>query len=466
MRGIALAAGLLLLAWLPGLAAAASPAPPAAPAAPESPPRTPQRLHPMPVPGQGAPAAPHGPDELDCRGCHQAKHRGVVQMWVGTGGRGAPPIPSHMFQVRVECVACHVAPKETTEASSLVGQTFRPSEEACLSCHGPKYRGMLAQWVATLGNMRAVVEPKAMAARAVLAKAAPAHPRLARARKLAADADFNVRYVAAARGVHNVFYAADLLKLANVWLDESLALLGAAPAGGDDRLVRGGYCAVLCHEPLGVKAKPTVTFGGKPLPHVRHVEELGATCTSCHSAEKHKAVTATRATCTGCHHSPRNERCESCHGAQAAFYRGQTKTALAPVAPNVMAETVSCTGCHDFGAKSWRQAMPGKCTECHEAAYLAILPEWAGGLAGELRAARTALGEAERALAAARRAGRGSAEAEALVKDAREAVSLLAAAGAAHNPLAAGALLDVARERAAKARGLAGAATGGRGAAK
>lgn len=449
MRRLALAAVLVLAAWMPGAAAQ------------EPTPRGSLRPPPSPAPEQAAPAVPHGPEELDCRACHQAKHRGVVQMWTGTGGRGAPAIPSHMFQVRVECVACHVAPKETAEASSFVGQTFRPSEAACLGCHGARYRGMLGQWISTLARMRDALEPKLAAGRAALATAAPTHPRLARARKLVGDAEFNVRYVATARGVHNVFYAADLLKLASVWLDDALAALGVPAPAGDDTLVRGGYCAVLCHEALGVKPKPAVIFAGKTLPHARHVEEFGATCTSCHSAEKHKAVTATRATCTACHHSPRNERCESCHSAEAAFYRGRTRTALAPVVPNVMAGAVGCTGCHDLGAKSWRRAMASQCTGCHEPTYLAILPEWAGGFAAELKAARAALGEAERAVAAARRARRPTARGEALVKDAREALALVAGAGAAHNPLAAGALLDAARQRAAQAREVAGAGTGG-----
>src|SRR6266536_1188092 len=157
--------------------------------------------------------------------------------------------------------------------------------------------------------MREVLAPKLDAARAALAGADAKHPKVTRARTLVDDADFNIRFVALAKGVHNVFYAADLLKLANGWLDEAPALLGTAPAKTDDQLVRGGYCAVLCHEAAGVRTKPMVTFAKRTLPHARHITEFGATCTSCHSAETHKAVTATPATCTSCHHSPQNQRC-------------------------------------------------------------------------------------------------------------------------------------------------------------
>jgi hypothetical protein len=197
------------------------------------------------------PAKPHRTGDLECQNCHQAKHRGVVQMYLGLGGRGTPMIPSHMFQVRVECVACHIVPKETEGTAAIVGQTFRPSEQACVGCHGEKYRGMLRRWDLTLGKMREIVTPKLATARASLATADPKTPAATRARKLVDDAEFNLQFVALGKGVHNVFYAADLLKLSNSWLDEAEGLLGKPPVKADDTLVRGGYCAVLCHEQAG-----------------------------------------------------------------------------------------------------------------------------------------------------------------------------------------------------------------------
>jgi hypothetical protein len=402
------------------------------------------------------PKPAHAGDDLDCKNCHRGNHRGVVQMYVGMGGRGTPIIPSHMVQVRVECVACHTAPQADGGSPTIVGETFRPREQACVNCHGEKYRGMIAQWSATLTRMRELLAPKVAVARAALASADAKHPKVARARTLVDDADFNIRFVALAKGVHNVFYAADLLKLANGWLDEAPALLGKAPAKTDDQLVRGGYCAVLCHEAAGVKTKPVVTFAKRPLPHARHVTELGATCTSCHSPETHKAVTATPATCTSCHHSPQNERCESCHRAQTAFYRGQTPTAQVTLAPNVMADAVGCPGCHDFSRKHSREAVGRACVTCHEPRYTALLTEWTQGFDADVRATRAAVRGAESELARARRAGgRTLAQAEALVKQAQEALALVTAARPAHNPLAADALLITARTKAAEARSLA-----------
>ncbi len=368
-------------------------------------------------------------------------------MYLGMGGLGTPMIPSHMFQVRVECVACHIVPKEAEGAAAIVGQTFRPSEQACVNCHGEKYRGMLQRWDGTLAKMREILAPKLAAARAALAAADPTGPKRPRAQKLADDAEFNLRFVTLAKGVHNVFYAADLLKLSNAWLDEAQLLLGKTPVKTDDTLVRGGYCAVLCHEQAGVKQLETVRFGKQTIPHVRHVAEFGAVCTACHSAEKHKAVTATAATCASCHHSPQNERCESCHRAQSAFYRGEAKTDLVKMEPNVMVNAVACTGCHDWTGKHSRKAVGERCLACHDSAYLDFLTQWTAGMDTRTGEVRDALRRAEASLASARRTGRETREADALLKQAREALALVRTARGVHNPSTADALLDAARSK-------------------
>ena len=425
MIRLALLLTLLALAG-PGAALAQAPKPPAAP----------------PPPGHGG--------DLDCRQCHQGNHQGVVRMYLGLGGKGTPMIPSHMFQVRVQCVACHIAPKADEGSAALVGQTFRPTEQACINCHGEKYRGMLQRWVDTLGKMREIVAPKLAAARAALADPAVKAPKLGRARELAADAESNLQFVALGKGVHNVFYAADLLKLSNGWLDEALVLVGKPPVKSDDALVRGGYCAVLCHSTAGVKQPEFVTYGRQRIPHVRHVTEFGAVCTACHSAEVHKAVTAKPATCTGCHHSPENERCESCHRAQGTFYRGQDKAGPVQLEPNAMAGAVGCTGCHDWSRRHSRKAVAEKCAGCHDAAYTAFLDEWTAGFDKEAGAVRDILKRAETALARSGRGGR-AAEANGAVAEARQALLLVQKARGVHNPSAAEALLQIARKKAEEA---------------
>ncbi len=91
-------------------------------------------LSPLPpaAPEESRRGQPQRPGELDCRGCHQGKHQGVLRMYLGLGGHGTPMIPSHMFQVRVECVACHIAPKEFEASLKVVAVAGR----ALLGCLG------------------------------------------------------------------------------------------------------------------------------------------------------------------------------------------------------------------------------------------------------------------------------------------------------------------------------------------
>jgi len=357
-------------------------------------------------------------------------------------------IPSHMFQVRVQCIACHIVPKDNEGSGTIVGRTFRPTEQACVNCHGEKYRGMLKRWVDTLAKMREILDPKLAAARAALAAAGGPTPKQGRAQRLTNDAEFNMQFVALGKGVHNVFYAADLLKLSNGWLDEALPLLGKPALKSDDALVRGGYCAVLCHSTAGVRQPEIVTYGKQRIPHVRHVTEFGAVCTACHSAEVHKAVTAKPATCTGCHHSPQNERCESCHRAQSDFYRGRVSTTLAKIEPNAMAEAVGCTGCHDWSTKHSRRAVGERCVGCHDAAYTAFFTEWTIGLDRLSAETAGAVKRAEAAVGRQRRAGHPVPETEALVRQAREGLAVVQRTRGVHNPAGAEALLEAARQKA------------------
>ena len=371
------------------------------------------------------PTKPHRAGELDCANCHVGKHQGVLRMYLGMGGRGTPMIPSHMFQVRVACVACHIVPKEEERAAGIVGQTFRPSQEACVNCHGEQYRGMLQRWMDTLNTMQETVAPKLAGAHKALKSADPENPKVAQVQQLVADAEFNIDFVTFAKGVHNVFYAADLLKLANTWLDDAFRLLGTRPVKTDDVLVRGRYCGVLCHQQAGVPLPVTVKFGEQEVPHGRHITEFGAVCTGCHSAEVHKAVTATPATCVSCHHSPQNERCESCHRRQAAFYRGEVKTDLVNIEPNVMASVVSCTGCHDLSTKHSRKAAGQQCLACHDEAYMAFVEAWTTGLDEQMVQATKAIKRAEAALRKSHRAGRKTPGADRLMKDAQRALAMV-----------------------------------------
>ena len=371
-------------------------------------------------------------------------------MYLGMGGKGTPMIPSHMLQVRVECVACHVEPKREKAEATLLGQTFRPSESACLECHGKQYKGMLDNWSNTIDNMMTAVNGKLLAVEQALAAAPPNHPKLTTARKLVADASQNVNFVKRGKGVHNVFFAADLLKVANSYLDESMVAIGKTPLRTPgETLVRGGYCAILCHKQAGVEAPDEVKFGAETVPHVRHVTDFGVTCTACHSAEQHQAVTATRASCLSCHHSGgnKNERCLVCHKLQNAFFTGTVEVDGVEPTPSSHAELTDCVGCHNVQVKHSRQAVVKQCLACHDDTYLPALEEWAKGVKRGLKEVRDLLRKGEAGLRRARKHPKAP-EARQLLDEARDDAELVAKARGAHNP-------ELAKEIMAKAKKMA-----------
>ncbi len=392
--------------------------------------------------------------QLDCKACHESLHRGVLQMYMGMNGRGTPMIPSHMLQVRVECVACHVEPKREKAQARVLGQTFRPSESACLECHGEKYKGMLDDWTKTMKVMLDAVKGKRAAVEKALAEAPPEHARLARARKQVADATYNMELVEHGKGVHNVFFAADLLKVANGYLDDSMAAIGKSPVKmPEDTLVRGGYCAVLCHKKAGVIQPEEVEFGSETVPHVKHVTDFGVTCTSCHSAEQHQAVTATKSTCLECHHSAGNDndRCLTCHERQKAFLEASVEVEEVEAEPSTHADATDCVGCHDVKVKHSRKAVMKQCVNCHdEESYLSQLESWAKGVERELKEVRGLLQKGEAGLRRARKHPKAG-EARQLLDEAKEDSELVAKAGGIHNPDLAKAILAKAKKQAEQA---------------
>ncbi|HWU36248.1 MAG TPA: hypothetical protein VN203_01305, partial [Candidatus Acidoferrum sp.] len=256
--------------------------------------------------------------------------------------------------------------------------------------------------------------------------------------------EYNYEFVEHGKGVHNVFYAADLLQRVNANANQLMTLLGRSPVSlSQENLVRGGYCATLCHSQAGVVFKPEVQFEKRTrVPHQKHFSEYGAVCTDCHSQDKHKAVTITTQGCQACHHSQANTRCAECHVAQAGLFAGTLETAL-PVKkePNLMSGKIECTGCHDSGKKPSMAAQAEKCVECHEPSYKDMVPTWQAQIADAEKGARMALDRADTALAAARKTKRDVAAATDLLTRARKDVEFIAKAKGFHNPDLAEAIL-------------------------
>ena len=163
------------------------------------------------------------PLQYDCSVCHERKHNIQKQIYMGIGARGVPNRPSVMFITNVDCVGCHLVPKMSAAISPFLGQTFKASEAACISCHGEDFRGVLGEWEKTLKAALADARQAVDKAKSLAAKTGRDNRKAA---QLAKDAEYNYLFVLHGKGVHNVEYAVDVLKKAKADAQAATAAAG------------------------------------------------------------------------------------------------------------------------------------------------------------------------------------------------------------------------------------------------
>jgi hypothetical protein len=133
-----------------------------------------------------------------------------------------------MSRAQVDCIACHKSKDNNDSVATVVGQTFKATQESCNYCHGTKYEGSLDAW-------RKQIDTHLKRAEEVYAGALAASDGSLRVRRLLDDADHNIRLVKLGHGVHNVAYATALLNAAIEWCDQANPVtktVSAAPAAG------------------------------------------------------------------------------------------------------------------------------------------------------------------------------------------------------------------------------------------
>lgn len=234
---------------------------------------------------------------FDCSYCHTKMHTGQLEMFTGDVKQlGLPVMPSPMRRANVDCVGCHY--QEKADASQeFHGKTYKASQQACVKCHGPQFKGVWeetkSELVATLDKMDEKI--------AVLEKQdhldKDAQESFAKAKHL-------VQFVRAARGEHNIYLASLALRKADAVFNGLSEKYKLAPVDLSSLpLISGGYCATLCHAKVGVKVPPeTVKHDGKTMPHKMHAELMG--CVNCHDIAAHKKVplkAGVKAKCQECH---------------------------------------------------------------------------------------------------------------------------------------------------------------------
>ncbi|MBI4376172.1 MAG: NapC/NirT family cytochrome c [Elusimicrobia bacterium] len=229
---------------------------------------------------------------FDCKQCHEDKHLGQREFYTGRAKElGLAEMPSPMFEANVQCTACHY--KDHVNGSAFQGHDFKASEQACVKCHGEKFKGIWEETRSELQQAVAQLGEKLDGAQA----AGGDSKRLSRARQLWQL----VRY---GRGEHNIYLASQALRQADTLVSEAVSSSSATLADLSELpLLSGKYCATLCHERVGVKVPPqTVRAFGKTMPHGQHADMMG--CVKCHEIGRHKKVPLrkdVRQTCAGCH---------------------------------------------------------------------------------------------------------------------------------------------------------------------
>ena len=123
------------------------------------------------------------------------------------------------------------------------------------------------------------------------------------ARKALDDSRYNLAYVQAAHSVHNIYYAAQILRKTDSMLTE----MGEKskielPDVSSHPLMSGAFCATMCHQKVGVKVPAEfVKYRDKKMPHLMHAQLMS--CTKCHEFGSHKNVRI----------KFKKEDCQTCH---------------------------------------------------------------------------------------------------------------------------------------------------------
>ncbi|MFN7973043.1 MAG: NapC/NirT family cytochrome c [Acidobacteriota bacterium] len=240
----------------------------------------------------------------NCNVCHTDMHESQRDMYLGTGGKGVPPMPSPMYLANVDCVGCHLQKKNNHVSAVGGSDTYVGTEQGCLDCHDPQYKGILTDVNTVIQDTASRLDEKLRALQDERAKASEATPERVRLGEGLDDVLYNLQFVRSAHPVHNIYYAAQVLRFSNAQMDEIAKKLNIKVAATDDLpLINGGFCATMCHAKVGVKVPPdTVTYKGKEMPHRTHFEQEEIPCTDCHVFGEHKDVKLLNdKVCAECH---------------------------------------------------------------------------------------------------------------------------------------------------------------------
>ena len=245
--------------------------------------------------------------EYNCNTCHTKTHSPQLLLYTGRGGQGLPDMPGGKYQANVDCMACHPKPK-TNPSNGSTEITFTGSINSCPDCHNKKFVEIADSWKTLSNSAFTYLEPrlKNLKARIEERKKSPPSDRKETLETALARAEHNLSFVRAADGIHNIYYAAQILRKVKEDLEavaKGLNIKLSNPDNSPFALGGADGCNILCHDKIGITVPPeTVKYKGKEMSHTVH-KEMGLTCENCHRFDWHKKVQLIA----------KPEDCQTCH---------------------------------------------------------------------------------------------------------------------------------------------------------
>ncbi len=157
-----------------------------------------------------------------CVICHPDHHEYQKLILIGDKRKDAATAPGLMYDVKTNCIGCHVENRQVNGERVLHGST-----EACVACHTEKYESMGKEWKdKTEEELRYAGEIEKEAETAIgKANGKVPKEKLERAMEMMREGQENLRIVKYGGGVHNMKYAVILLDSAMNNFEDVLDLL-------------------------------------------------------------------------------------------------------------------------------------------------------------------------------------------------------------------------------------------------
>jgi len=151
------------------------------------------------------------PVKESCTFCHPDHHRLQKLLLVGDKKKNVMEAPGLMYDVKTNCIGCHLDERVVKGAKVLHG-----SAKACAACHTEKHEAMVAEWKEKIEKELKYAKELEQEAQIAIEKAGMHVPKqkLTTVKALVKEGQENVRIVEYGGGVHNKKYAVILLDTA------------------------------------------------------------------------------------------------------------------------------------------------------------------------------------------------------------------------------------------------------------